>query len=88
MDAADRLDWEARRLAALRRYDILDTEREPQFDEIAALAAEICGTPIGVVNLIDEHRQFFKAEVGLGQSLVSGALLRRRSVMRPMLVAQ
>ena len=66
MDAADRLDWEARRLAALRRYDILDTEREPQFDEIAALAAEICGTPIGVVNLIDEHRQFFKAEVGLG----------------------
>ncbi|PVM90146.1 hybrid sensor histidine kinase/response regulator [Caulobacter endophyticus] len=66
MHAADPSEREARRLAALYRYDILDTAREPAFDEIAALAAEICGTPIAVVNLIDEHRQFFKAEVGLG----------------------
>ena len=66
MHAADPSEREARRLAALRRYDILDTAREPAFDEIAALAAEICETPIAVVNLIDEHRQFFKAEVGLG----------------------
>ncbi|MBI1685684.1 PAS domain-containing protein [Caulobacter hibisci] len=66
MDAADPSERETRRLAALRRYDILDTPREAAFDEIAALAAEICGTPIAVVNLIDEHRQFFKAEVGLG----------------------
>ncbi|KSB90603.1 hypothetical protein AS593_21740 [Caulobacter vibrioides] len=66
MHAADPSEREARRLVALRRYDILDTPREPAFDEIAALAAEICGTPIAVVNLIDEHRQFFKAEVGLG----------------------
>jgi GAF domain-containing protein len=66
MNAADLSDREARRLEALRRYDILDTPREAAFDEIAALAAEICGTPIGVVNLIDEGRQFFKAEVGLG----------------------
>ena len=66
MNADDPSDREARRLAALRRYEILDTPRETVFDEIAALAAEICGTPIGVVNLIDEGRQFFKAEVGLG----------------------
>lgn len=59
-------DIEAARLAALHGYQILDTPREPEFDEIAALASAVCGTPIAVVNLIDMGRQFFKAEVGLG----------------------
>jgi PAS domain S-box-containing protein len=59
-------DRETLRLEALRRYDILDTPREAALDEIAQLAAEICGTPIAVVNLISADRQFFKAEVGLG----------------------
>jgi two-component sensor histidine kinase len=54
------------RLAALRSFDILDTPREEEFDDIVALASEICGAPISVVNLIDENRQWFKAEVGLG----------------------
>jgi GAF domain-containing protein len=54
------------RLTTLRQYDILDTPRERDFDDIVALASEICGTPIAVINLIDEHRQWFKAEVGLG----------------------
>ena len=66
MNDTERSDREMRRLQALHRYDILDTPREAAFDEIAQLAAEICGTPIAVVNLIDEGRQFFKAEVGLG----------------------
>lgn len=57
---------EDRRLAALDRYRILDTPRETGFDELAELAAEICGTPIAVVNLIANGRQWFKAEVGLG----------------------
>ncbi|MCD4511830.1 GAF domain-containing protein [Brucella pseudogrignonensis] len=57
---------EALRLAALESYDILDTPREKEFDDIAALAAKICGTPIGVLNFITSERQFFKAEVGLG----------------------
>jgi PAS domain S-box-containing protein len=56
----------ADRLAALARYRILDTPREESFDDIAALAAQICETPIAVVNLIDKERQWFKAEVGLG----------------------
>jgi len=55
-----------RRLAALYELEILDTERETEFDELARLAAAICDTPIGVVNLIDADRQWFKAEVGLG----------------------
>ena len=57
---------EQARLSALARYEVLDTPRERDFDEIAVLASEICGTPIAVVNLIGEGRQFFKAEVGLG----------------------
>lgn len=57
---------EAERLAALRSYDILDTEPEAAFDEVTRLIARICDAPIAVVNLIDEGRQWFKAEVGLG----------------------
>lgn len=54
------------RLAVLRRFEILDTPREKQFDEVVDLIAKLCDAPIAVVNLIDEHRQWFKAEVGLG----------------------
>lgn len=60
------LSREERRLEALRRYEILDTPPEEAFDEVARLAARICDAPIAVVNLIDDGRQFFKAEVGLG----------------------
>lgn len=59
-------ETEAARLAALDAYEILDTPPEDSFDEVAQLASETCGTPIAVVNLIGEGRQFFKAEVGLG----------------------
>ena len=54
------------RLEALRAYDILDTEREQAFDDLAALTADICDAPIAVINLIADDRQWFKAEVGLG----------------------
>ena len=57
---------EPARLAALRAYDILDTPRESDFDNIVMLASRICATPISVINLIDETRQWFKAETGLG----------------------
>ena len=57
---------QAERLAALYRYDILDTEREADFDDIVELAAELCGAKISVINLIDSDRQWFKAETGLG----------------------
>ncbi|MCK0168941.1 histidine kinase [Jannaschia sp. S6380] len=57
---------QAERLRALRAYEILDTPRESDFDDIVALTSEICEAPISVVNLIDAERQWFKAEVGLG----------------------
>ena len=56
---------EQHRLAALARYDVMDSPREPSFDEVAALTAKLCDTPIAVVNLVGDGRQFFKAEVGL-----------------------
>ena len=62
----DQHPQEAERLRELRRYEILDTDRERAFDEIVELAAELCDAPVSVVNFIDEGRQWFKAEVGLG----------------------
>ncbi len=57
---------EPARLAALERYCILDTPREPDFDDIARLVADTFQAPIAVVNLIASDRQWFKAEIGIG----------------------
>jgi signal transduction histidine kinase len=56
---------EPERLRALRELAILDTAPEASFDDLTALAAEICGTPMALVSLVDERRQWFKSAVGL-----------------------
>jgi len=56
---------ESRRLDALRSYAILDTPPEQDYDDLVALAAEICQTPIALITLVDDTRQWFKARIGL-----------------------
>jgi anti-sigma regulatory factor (Ser/Thr protein kinase) len=57
---------ETTRLAVLHRYRILDTDPEQAFDDLALLASQICGTPIALITLVDAHRQWFKARIGVG----------------------
>lgn len=56
---------EARRVAALHRYKLLDTAPEDPFDDFARLASIVCETPIALMSLIDTDRQWFKARIGL-----------------------
>ena len=56
---------ENERLAALNSYQVLDTLPERAFDEITLIASEICQTPISLVSLIDNDRQWFKSNKGL-----------------------
>jgi len=56
---------EGARLVALHRYGILDTPPEDAFDELARLASMICATPIALITLVAETRQWFKARIGV-----------------------
>ncbi|MFD3000586.1 ATP-binding protein [Pontibacter toksunensis] len=58
------LKQEGERLKALKAYNILDTPAEKEFDDITALAAHICNTPISLITLVTEERQWFKSKVG------------------------
>jgi diguanylate cyclase (GGDEF)-like protein len=81
---------EAERLAALRRFLILDTPPEDAYDDLVAIAAGICGTPMAAISLIDADRQWQKARIGLAEpetprelSFCSHVVVRPRTLVVP-----
>ena len=64
-DLRDLPQDEEERLMALEAYRVLDTPRDPLFDHLTELAAQICAAPIALISLVDRHRQWFKSSQGL-----------------------
>lgn len=62
---------ELERLKALRSFNIMDTEPELFYDNVAELASYICGTSMAFVTFIEEERQWFKSKVGMDDSETS-----------------
>jgi hypothetical protein len=81
---------EAERLAALRRYDLLDTPPEGAFDRIAALAARMTDMPVVAVGLTERSRMWFKSRIGVACAELpmpiagapNGGLLHGRAVLQ------
>jgi len=81
---------EEERLLLLREYDILDTPPEQAYDDLVLLASTICKTPIALITLLDEQRQWFKARVGLStastpreQAFCTHAILDTKTLIVP-----
>ena len=79
---------ETERLAALKRYELLDTADEQEYDDMTTMAAAICDAPISVISLVDADRQWFKSRYGLAatetprdQAFCAHAILRPDEIM-------
>src|SRR5882757_3426767 len=55
---------EKKRLEVLWQYEVLDSVPEEVFDDLTELAASICESPIAMITLVDEKRQWFKSKLG------------------------
>jgi GAF domain-containing protein len=62
---------DAERVAALQKYAILDSEPEQAFDDLTQLASYVCKTPIALISLVGEDRQWFKSKVGISATETS-----------------
>ena len=83
-------DHEPQRLLALRDFRVLDTLPQKMFDDITALAAGICGTPMALISLVDADRQWFKSRHGTtlsetprDESFCAHTILERQTLVVP-----
>ena len=79
---------EDRRLKALADYNIMDSLPEQAYDDFARLASTICNTPIALITLLDDKRQWFKSNIGLdvnetprSQAFCAHAIMNTNEVM-------
>ena len=73
---------EGARLAALHRYDVLDTEPEAAFDRIVRLARTVCGTEVALIGFADSERLWFKAKLGISLSEMTCKLAMCNTVVK------
>ena len=64
-------DNEPERLAAIKRYDILDTPPDGSFDRVTMIAARRFGVPISIISIVDQDRIWFKSHYGLDATQIS-----------------
>ncbi len=79
---------EHERLRVLHQYQIMDSIQESAFDELTQLAAQICGTSMAAISLVDQDRQWFKSKIGLDVqeapreiAFCAHAILRKDEIM-------
>jgi len=65
MTPGDNVIAQPSRLSILRQYEVLDSAPEKAMDDLTAMAAEICETPIAAISIVDASRVWFKAKFGL-----------------------
>ncbi len=59
---------ESLRLDAVRSCNVLDTEPEQVYNDVVRLVARLFDMPVALVSIVDQHRQWFKARVGIAAS--------------------
>jgi PAS domain S-box-containing protein len=75
---------EEERLETLKRYDVLDTVPEKEFDDITKLASAICGTPVSFIGLLDEKRLWFKSKIGINAPEIPRSIsLCQHTILQP-----
>lgn len=67
------VEKESNRIKALKRYEILDTPPDGNFDRLTLLASKVFNVPIAIVSLVDEDRIWFKSRHGLEVSEIEKA---------------
>jgi len=75
---------ETSRLKALGEYKVMDTLPEQAYDNFTKLASIICNTPIALITLLDEERQWFKSRIGLDRTEIPRAdAICNHAIMSP-----